>query len=73
MAQIAEQPQTRYARSGTVSIAYQVVGDGPRDLVYIGGWVTHLESGWDEPLLARFRRRLRPRARRPPCPAHGTH
>ena len=52
------QPTTRYARSGSVSIAYQVVGDGPRDLVFVGGWVSHLESGWDEPLLARFRRRL---------------
>jgi class 3 adenylate cyclase len=56
--QVTVQPTTRYARSGTVNIAYQVVGDGPRDLVYVGGWVTHLESGWDEPLLARFRRRL---------------
>ncbi len=55
---VAEQPQTRYARSGTVSIAYQVVGDGPRDLVCVSGWVSHLESGWDEPLLARFRGRL---------------
>ncbi len=55
---IAEQPQTRYARSGTVSIAYQVVGDGPRDLVLVSGWVSHLESGWDEPLLARYWRRL---------------
>jgi len=52
------QPITRYARSGSVSIAYQVVGDGSRDLVFVGGWVSHLESGWDEPLLARFRRRL---------------
>ncbi len=52
------QPTTRYARSGSVSIAYQVVGDGPRDLVFVGGWVSHLESGWDEPLLTRFRRRL---------------
>ncbi len=33
-------PKTRYARSGDVSIAYQVVGDGPRDLVYVPGWVT---------------------------------
>jgi len=56
--QVTVQPTTRYARSGSVNIAYQVVGDGPRDLVYVGGWVTHLESGWDEPLLARFRRRL---------------
>jgi class 3 adenylate cyclase len=56
--QVNVQPTTRYARSGSVSIAYQVVGDGPRDLVFVGGWVSHLESGWDEPLLARFRRRL---------------
>ena len=55
---VAGQPQTHYARSGTVSIAYQVVGDGPRDLVFVAGWVTHLEAGWDDPLLARFRRRL---------------
>ena len=55
---VSEPPRTRYARSGTVSIAYQVVGDGPRDLVFVSGWVSHVESGWDEPLLARFRRRL---------------
>lgn len=51
-------PRTRYARSGDVSIAYQVVGDGPRDLVFVSGWVSHLEAGWDQPLLARFRERL---------------
>src|SRR6266704_72265 len=56
--QVTVQPTTRYARSGSVSIAYQVVGDGSKDLVFVGGWVSHLESGWDEPLLARFRRRL---------------
>jgi class 3 adenylate cyclase len=56
--QVDVRPTTRYARSGSVSIAYQVVGGGPRDLVFVGGWVSHLESGWDEPLLARFRRRL---------------
>jgi pimeloyl-ACP methyl ester carboxylesterase len=56
--QVSELPRTRYARSGTVSIAYQVVGDGPRDLVFVSGWVSHLEAGWDEPLVARFRRRL---------------
>jgi len=55
---MAALPRTRYARSGTVSIAYQVVGDGPRDLVFVPGWVSHLEAGWEEPLLARFRRRL---------------
>jgi hypothetical protein len=31
-------PEVRYARSGAVSIAYQVVGDGPVDLLYIPGW-----------------------------------
>src|SRR3989449_11540248 len=55
---IAGLPQTRYARSGTVNIAYQVVGDRSRDLVFVPGWVSHVEAGWDEPLLARFRRRL---------------
>jgi class 3 adenylate cyclase len=34
------------------------VGDAPRDLVFVSGWVSHVESGWDEPLLARFRQRL---------------
>ena len=56
--QVTVQPTTRYARSGAVNIAYQVVGDGPRDLVFSGGWVSHLEAGWDEPLLARFLQRL---------------
>lgn len=56
--QLAGQPLTRYARSGTVSIAFQVVGNGPRDLVFVRGWVSHLEAGWDEPLRARFFRRL---------------
>jgi class 3 adenylate cyclase len=41
-----------------VSIAYQVVGDGPRDLVWVPGWVSHLEAAWDEPTEARFFTRL---------------
>src|SRR5947209_2546016 len=53
-----ERPTTRYARSGSVSIAYQVIGDGPRDLVFVGGWVSHLEAAWDQPLVARYLRRL---------------
>ena len=36
-------PETLYARSGDVSIAYQVVGDGPFDLVYVPGFVSHVE------------------------------
>lgn len=41
-------PETRYARSGDVHIAYQVVGDGPFDLVYVPGWVSHVEEAWEE-------------------------
>jgi pimeloyl-ACP methyl ester carboxylesterase len=51
-------PETRYARSGDVNIAYQVVGDGPRDIVYVPGWVTNIESLWDEPHSIRFLDRL---------------
>ena len=45
-------PQTRYAKSGDVNIAYQVVGDGPVDLVYVPGWVSHVELAWELPDLA---------------------
>jgi len=55
---MAAVPPTRYARSGAVHIAYQVVGDGPLDLVVVPGWISHLELGWELPPLARFLRRL---------------
>ena len=51
-------PETRYAKSGDVNIAYQVVGDGPIDLVYVPGWVTNLEAGWEFPGLVRYYHRL---------------
>lgn len=51
-------PETRYARNGDVSIAYQVVGDGLRDLVFVPGWVSNVEIHWEEPSLARFFERL---------------
>jgi pimeloyl-ACP methyl ester carboxylesterase/DNA-binding winged helix-turn-helix (wHTH) protein len=51
-------PETHYARSGDVNIAYQVVGDGPIDLVFVMGWVSHLEYFWAEPSFARFLLRL---------------
>ncbi|MBA2372213.1 MAG: adenylate/guanylate cyclase domain-containing protein [Chloroflexi bacterium] len=51
-------PETRYTRSGDVNIAYQVVGDGPIDLLYSGGWITNVELGWEEPHIARFYERL---------------
>jgi pimeloyl-ACP methyl ester carboxylesterase len=52
------QPETRYAKSGDVSIAYQTVGAGSFDLVYVPGWVSHVELAWEEPTLARFLLRL---------------
>jgi pimeloyl-ACP methyl ester carboxylesterase/DNA-binding winged helix-turn-helix (wHTH) protein len=48
----------QYARSGEVNIAYQVLGSGPVDLVFVMGWVSHLEYSWNEPSFARFLRRL---------------
>src|SRR5207249_11209887 len=51
-------PETRYAKSGEVHVAYQVVGSGPRDLVLVPGWVSHLEYEWEEPWFSRFLRRL---------------
>jgi class 3 adenylate cyclase/pimeloyl-ACP methyl ester carboxylesterase len=51
-------PQTRYARNGDIHLAYQVTGDGPIDLVYIAGQVSHLEAIWDLPKYARFLERL---------------
>jgi hypothetical protein len=40
------QPETLYARSGDISIAYQVTGDGPFDVVFIPPFVTHVELVW---------------------------
>src|SRR4051812_37481551 len=51
-------PPTRYARSGDVSIAYQVVGDGPVDLVLVQGFATHLEIQWESPLFQHFFERI---------------
>src|SRR5947209_4662198 len=51
-------PPTEYARSGDTSIAYQVVGDGPIDLVAVLGFATHLELQWEMPPFARFFERL---------------
>lgn len=51
-------PETHYAHSGDVSIAYQTLGQGPLDLVFVMGWVSHLEYFWTEPSFARFLHRL---------------
>jgi pimeloyl-ACP methyl ester carboxylesterase len=51
-------PETRYAKSGDMHIAYQVVGDGPIDLVLVPGFFSHVEYAWEEPSFARFLERL---------------
>jgi class 3 adenylate cyclase/pimeloyl-ACP methyl ester carboxylesterase len=51
-------PTTRYAKSGDVNIAYQVVGDGPVDLVYVPGFVSNIEAMWEDPGFTRFFDRL---------------
>jgi class 3 adenylate cyclase len=45
-------PDTRYAQSAGVNVAYQVVGHGPVDVVYVPGWVSHVELAWELPELA---------------------
>lgn len=53
------QPQTQYASGADgVNIAYQVIGEGALNLVFVMGWVSHLELFWREPSFARFLRRL---------------
>jgi pimeloyl-ACP methyl ester carboxylesterase len=47
-------PQTRYARCGELSIAYQVIGEGPRDLIIVPGWLSHIELFWNDPGYHRF-------------------
>ncbi|HEX9533055.1 MAG TPA: adenylate/guanylate cyclase domain-containing protein [bacterium] len=55
---MSDVPKTQYAKSGGVSIAYHVIGAGPPDLVYVPGWLSNVEMMWENPLLARFLRRL---------------
>jgi len=47
-------PETKYALSGDVSIAYQVIGGGSIDIVYIPGFVSHLEYAWEDPNTVRL-------------------
>jgi class 3 adenylate cyclase len=51
-------PQTRYARSGDASIAYQVSGSGPLDLLFLPGWISQIEQLWEAPGNRRFLERL---------------
>jgi pimeloyl-ACP methyl ester carboxylesterase len=51
-------PETHYAQNGEVNIAYQLVGDGPIDIVFVMGWISHLEYFWKNPQFASFLKRL---------------
>jgi class 3 adenylate cyclase/pimeloyl-ACP methyl ester carboxylesterase len=51
-------PEIKYARNGDVSIAYQVVGNGPVDIIYVPPFVSNLELQWQEPEQARYLQRL---------------
>ena len=50
---MAEPPPVRYAQSGDVDIAYQVLGEGPPDIVVVAGFITHLTALWEDPELPR--------------------
>jgi class 3 adenylate cyclase len=49
---VAKRPETRFAKNGDLSIAYQVFGDGPLDLVFVPGYISHVELNWDYLFLA---------------------
>jgi pimeloyl-ACP methyl ester carboxylesterase len=51
-------PETRYTKSGDVNIAYQVVGEGPFDLIWVPGWISNVEESWEVPEYAHFLQRL---------------
>jgi pimeloyl-ACP methyl ester carboxylesterase/class 3 adenylate cyclase len=51
-------PETRFAQSGDATIAYQVLGQGPLDLVMVPGFVSHVEFAWEDPSYARFLQQL---------------
>jgi pimeloyl-ACP methyl ester carboxylesterase len=55
---VATAPEIRYAQNGDVHIAYQVLGQGPPDLVLVDGFVTHLGAMWADPVRRRFCERL---------------
>jgi pimeloyl-ACP methyl ester carboxylesterase len=57
-ASISEVPEIRYVRSGDVNIAYQIIGEGPIDLVFVPGFISNLEAAWWHPSMAAFYRRL---------------
>ena len=58
VARLPASPPVRFARNGSATIAYQVIGDGPVDIVFAHGWFSHAEIGWEEPRYAAWLRRL---------------
>jgi hypothetical protein len=56
-------PETRYARSGDVAVAYQVLGEGPFDVVFVPGTISHVELYWDAPGMAALLRGIAGHAR----------
>ena len=52
-------PETRFTKTADgVHVAYQLVGDGPIDLVFVIGWTTNVDAIWEEPSLSRYLSRL---------------
>ena len=51
-------PVTRYAKSGSVHVAYQIFGTGHNDLIFVPGFISHIENYWEHPDLARWLHRL---------------
>ncbi|MCZ6694175.1 MAG: adenylate/guanylate cyclase domain-containing protein [Bacteroidetes bacterium] len=51
-------PETKYTKSGDISIAYQVIGNGSMDLVLVPGWVSNIEIFWEDPSMVRFLKKL---------------
>jgi class 3 adenylate cyclase len=58
MALVVVIPETRYAKSGDVQVAYQAVGEGPPDLVFVPGWITNVDEIWDNSLTRPLLERL---------------
>jgi pimeloyl-ACP methyl ester carboxylesterase len=55
---VIRQPRTEYARSGDISIAYKVVGDGPLDVILVPGYLAHVELVWEIPQVVHMIERL---------------
>lgn len=55
---MAASPETQYAQSGDLSIAFQAIGDGPVDILWVPGFVSNVELMWDVPAFAHMRERL---------------